>query len=268
MKGGTFLIKKTRPPKTDQPYTYEYFSMDDNVTVNERGILETEIISLVFRSNNLTDILSTIYSGNIPMNTQHIEKFLHNFVLGQKNLSNGKSIVDLINELSKSERKEILKKYRLIIKLRRQHLRNMKRPGTPYYNNHENKLDQFIKFLESLEQGSKSSNTTKSTRKISNSKVRANTTRANTTRANTTNRRDPRAAEQDDNSPTPSSDKVLQRLQNFLGAPTNTTKANTSNSTTTNSTRANTSNSTRANTTNRSNRKSRKKSTKKTNKKN
>ena len=256
MKGGTFLIKKINPRQPGQPYTYEYVRKEVNSNVNDRGILETEIISLVFGSNNLTDILSTIYSGNIPMNTQHIEKFLHKFVLGQKKLSNGKSIVDLINELSKSERKEILKKYRLIVKLRRQHLRNMKRPGTPYYNNHENKLDQFIKFLESLEQGSKSSNTTKSTRKISNSKVRANTTRANTSnsttanRSNRSNRRDPRAAEQDDNSPTPSSDKAFKDLQSFLGVSTNTSRSRP-----------------RSSSRSRSNRKSSKKSTKKTNKK-
>lgn len=179
MKGGTFLIEKIKPRKRGQPYRYVYYIND---SVNDRGILETVIISLVFGSifgsHNLTDILSTIYSpGRIPKNTDDIEKFLHFFVLGEKKLFNGKTIVDLINELSESKRNEILEKYRSIVELRTIHLRES-RPGNKDYNRHKKKLDQFKKLLENFEQGSKLSNTTKSTRKNSNSKVRANTTRA------------------------------------------------------------------------------------------
>ena len=87
MKGGTFLIEKIKPRKRGQPYRYVYYIND---SVNDRGILETVIITLVFGSifgsHNLTDILSTIYSpGRIPKNTDDIEKFLHFLALIDSN---------------------------------------------------------------------------------------------------------------------------------------------------------------------------------------
>ena len=153
MKGGSFKIKKIKTSEKGKPdiIEYEFVTIDENSNgVNDRGILETEIILLVFKKN-LTDIISTIYSSNIPKNKDYIEKFLHNFVLGVVTLRDNTSIVDMINALTPSERNKVLKKYRSIVELRTLHLNDMSTRNRKSYLNHKKKLEQFKDFLNILE---------------------------------------------------------------------------------------------------------------------
>ena len=142
MKGGSFKIKKIKTSEKGKPdiIEYEFVTIDENSNgVNDRGILETEIILLVFKKN-LTDIISTIYSSNIPKNKDYIEKFLHNFVLGVVTLRDNTSIVDMINALTPSERNKVLKKYRSIVELRTLHLNDMSTRNRKSYLNHKKKI--------------------------------------------------------------------------------------------------------------------------------